>query len=249
MTFSGREQKPPLTGLLFDLDGTLLDVRMPLFLESYFPLLAGRFGAGDNLPRFRKALFGSVRMMMNNRDGSRTLSRIFLESFSPKVGMSQEEVIRVFREFHREGIDSLRPLTRAVRQAKPLLDRALELGYDIALATNPVFFREAIDVRLRWAGLKDVPFPFVSSAENMHFCKPHPEYFTEVLKGIGREPAECMMIGDNPHMDMPAGEAGLATWFVPSAERSTSPADADYAGSLEDLGAWLERPTAPTPLP
>jgi FMN phosphatase YigB (HAD superfamily) len=248
MTFPGKERKPTLKGLLFDLDGTLLDVRMSLFLESYFPLLAGRFGVGEDLPRFREALIGSVRMMMDNRDGNRILSRVFLESFSPKVGMSEERVTRIFRGFHREGIDSLRPLTRAVRQARPLLDRALELGYDIALATNPVFFREAIDARLRWAGLKGVPFPFVSSAENMHFCKPHPEYFNEVLDGIGREPAECMMIGDDPHMDMSAGEVGLATWFVPSAERSVPPAHADYAGSLEDLAVWLERPTAPTPL-
>jgi len=84
-------------------------------------------------------------------------------------------VTAVFEDFHRDGIDALRPLTGPVPEARPLLEKAASLGYDIALATNPVFVRQAIDARLRWAGLGDIPFLFVSSANNMHFNKPHTE--------------------------------------------------------------------------
>lgn len=213
---------------------------MSRFLEAYFPLLASRFGAGGDLPRFREALIDSVREMMRLGDGERLLSTVFLESFAPKVGRDAAEVTAVFEDFHRDGIDTLRDLTKPVPEARPLLERAAALGYDIALATNPVFFRPAIDARLRWAGLEDFPFRFVSSADNMHYSKPHTEYFDEVVTGIGGEPSRCLMIGDDPEMDMSARWAGIATWFVPTAGRSLYQGGSDYAGSLADLAAWLE---------
>ena len=62
----------------------------------------------------------------------------------------------------------------------------------------------------------------------------------EVLEKIGREPAQCLMIGDDPVMDMPAREAGIATWFVPTEGKSLKREGSDYSGSLADLAAWLE---------
>jgi len=249
MSPPGNDPGRALEALLFDLDGTLLQVRMSRFLESYFPLLAARFGAGGDLPRFRAALIDSVREMMHSRDGKRLLSTVFLESFAPKVDRDAAGVTAVFEEFHRDGIDALRSLTKPLPEARPLLERAAALGYDIALATNPVFFRPAIDARLRWAGLGSFPFRFVSSADNMHFSKPHAEYFAELLEKIGREPSRCLMIGDDPAMDMPAREAGLATWFVPTEGKSLEREGSDYSGSLADLAAWLEGSRGPTPRP
>jgi FMN phosphatase YigB (HAD superfamily) len=238
---SGRTFK----ALLFDLDGTLLQVRMSRFLEAYFPLLAARFGADDDLPRFRGALIDSVRDMLESRNDRKLLFQVFLDSFAPKVDRDAAGVTTVFEGFHRDGIDALRPLTRPVPEARPLLEKAASLGYEIALATNPVFVRQAIDARLNWAGLGEFPFLFVSSADNMHFCKPHSEYFEEVLENIGRKPADCLMIGDDPKMDMPAREAGIATWFVPSEGKSLAQGGSDYSGSLADLASWVEDHEAP----
>lgn len=241
---SGRRLKT----LLLDLDGTLLQVDMSLFLEAYFPLLASLFGA-DDLPRFREALISSVGEMLRSRDGAKLLSTVFLESFAPKVGRDPAGVLATLDRFHRNGIDSLRSLTKPVPAAKPLLERALALGYDLVLATNPVFFRPAIDARLRWAGLQEIPFRFVSSADNMHFCKPHREYFAEILENIGREPVECLMVGDDPEKDLPARRAGIATWLVPSEGGSPGTDRPDYKGSLSRLSSMLEDLTGPTPLP
>ena len=101
-------------------------------------------------------------------------------------------------------------------------------------------FREAIEARIRWAGLEDVPFRFVSAAENMHACKPHPEYFLEVLERIGRKSAECVMVGDDPVKDMPAARVGITTFFVPLPGERRRPAAVARAGTLEDLARWLE---------
>jgi FMN phosphatase YigB (HAD superfamily) len=227
------------TALLFDLDGTLLDIHMPAFLEAYFPLLAPRFGLGGDVGRFREILFESVRLMMHSRDGHRRLDRVFLDSFAPRVAMTEKAVLEAFGDFHREDFDGLRRLTRPLPAARPLLEGALSRGYTLALATNPVFFREAVEARLRWAGLEGVPFSLVSTAENMHFCKPHPEYFEELLRHLGKTARECVMIGNDPAKDMPASKVGITTFYVPFPGERGRAGSADHTGSLEDLAAWI----------
>jgi FMN phosphatase YigB (HAD superfamily) len=231
---------PSFSSLLFDLDGTLLDVHMPSFLDAYFPLLAPRFGAEDDIPAFKRALIESVRLMLQNRSPDRPLARIFLESFAVARGMTPGGVRAVFHDFHRLDFDRLRPLTRPFHEARPLLEKALSLGYQLAIATNPVFMKEAIESRIRWAGLDGIPFRFVSSIENMHFCKPHPEYFTELLRHLGRSPEECVMIGNDPAKDLPAHRVGITTYFLPGPQEHRRPETADHTGTLNDLSLWLD---------
>ena len=213
---------------------------MPSFLKAYFRALAPRFGMGDDVPRFREMLLSSVRLMLHAREGERTLDRLLVEDFAARSGMSEEAVLTAFDTFHREDLETLRPLTRPFAAAKPLLEKTLAAGYTLAVATNPVFLRRAVESRIRWAGLEELPFAFISTAENMRVCKPHPEYFTEVLAALGREPRECMMIGDDPVKDMPASLVGIATFFIPSPGERRHPETADYRGTLGDLSRWID---------
>jgi FMN phosphatase YigB (HAD superfamily) len=235
-----RVEEKPFSSLLFDLDGTLLDVHMPVFLEAYFPLLAPRFGAESDVPSFKKNLLDAVRLMLQNKRGDRPLDRIFLESFAAARGMTPEGVRTKFDDFHRRDFDRLRPLTRPFPEARPLLEKALSLGYELAIATNPVFMAEPIEARIRWAGLEGIPWSFVSSAGNMHFCKPHPEYYTEVLDHLGRRPEECVMIGNDPAKDLPAHRVGITTYYLPYPEEHRRPETADHTGTLKDLSLWLD---------
>jgi FMN phosphatase YigB (HAD superfamily) len=154
--------------------------------------------------------------------------------------MTPERVQAVFHDFHRRDFDSLRPLTRPFPEARPLVEKALALGYELAIATNPVFMAEAIESRIRWAGLEGIPWRFVSSAENMHSCKPHPSYFTEVLDHIDRDPEECVMIGNDPAKDLPAHRLGITTFYLPYPQEHRRPETADHTGTLKDLSRWLD---------
>ncbi len=235
-----RSEEKTFSSLLFDLDGTLLDVHMPSFLETYFPCLAPRFGAENDVPSFKKELLDAVRLMLQNKRDDRPLARIFLESFAAARGMTPESADAVFRDFHRHDFDRLRPLTRPFPEARPLLEKALSLGYELAIATNPVFMAEPIESRIRWAGLEGIPWSFISSAENMHYCKPHPEYFTEVLDHLGRKPEECVMIGNDPAKDLAAHRVGITTYYLPGPQEHRRPPTADHTGTLKDLSLWLD---------
>ena len=228
---------PP--ALLLDLDGTLLDVEMGPFLDAFFSLAAARFGGPGETRRIAQAMTDAARLMFGG-DGERTLDRIFLDSFAPAVGLAPEEVRTRLDRFHHGEFERMRRLVRPVPAARALIDRALALGIELVLATNPVFFLDAILARARWAGLADVPFRLVTGAELMRRSKPHDAYYAQVLAAIGRRPEECLMAGDDPRMDMAAKRSGIATWLVVREGQVAREAPlADRTGTLEELTIWL----------
>jgi FMN phosphatase YigB (HAD superfamily) len=232
---------PRFTTLLLDLDGTLLDVEMRGFLDAYFPLVAARFGSPGQTRRIALALGEAAREMMSARDGARTVDLVFLESFAAAVGSTPEQVRVSFSEFHREEFERMRRLVRPIPGARDFVVRALGLGCELVLATNPVFFLAPILARVRWAGLADVPFALVTGAEVMRWTKPHGGYYRQILTMTGQSAGDCLMVGDDPRMDMAARGAGIATWL---AERAGAPPReaplADHRGTLGQLGNWLQ---------
>ncbi len=226
--------------LLFDLDGTLLDVEMRSFLEAFFPLAAARFAAPGHRRLAAQAMQEAARAMMLATDGGRTLDHVFLEAFAPRVGGLPEEVRRTLAAFHREEFQRMRRLVRPIPGARALLHWARTMGYELALATNPVFFLEAIRARARWAGIERIPFALVTSAERMRWAKPHPGYYEQILVLLKRRPEQCLMVGDDPHMDMAAREVGIATWLaVREGETPRRAPLADHRGTLKELADWL----------
>ena len=235
-----RDDNGRIDTLLLDLDGTLLDIDMMAFLRRYFTLLATPFPGAGSRERFRHLMLGAVRRMMDNLDPARRLDSIFLEEIAPGLGESPEAVREKFRVCHLSDLEGLRHVTRTVPAAGKLVESALRLGYRLVLATNPVFFPEAIAARLRWAGLRESDFHFISSSENMHFCKPHREYFMEVLRRSGATAGQAVMAGNDPDKDMPAATAGLDTFLVHLHRPSDWDGGAQRRGRLEDVLAWIE---------
>ena len=54
---------------------------------------------------------------------------------------------------------------------------------------------------------------------------------------IGCAPGECLMVGDDRAMDMPAATVGMRTFYV----GSDPEAPADHRGTMTDLAALLQR--------
>jgi FMN phosphatase YigB (HAD superfamily) len=241
VTVTTTRQVPRVSTLLLDLDGTFLDVDMPAFLEVYCSHAGRRFVSPRELPRTTRAMASAMQRMFASRAGTGTLDRVFFEGFSPAVGRSPLEVRKVFSAYHGAEFEQLRRLTAPREAARPLLEKALSLGYELVIATNPVFLLEAIRARIRWAGLEGIPLALVTAAEIMRCAKPHRRYFEQVLKLLGRRADECLMVGDDPVMDLPAGELGIGTWLaIPEPEEPLVVPGADCRGTLAELAAWLE---------
>ena len=74
---------------------------------------------------------------------------------------------------------------------KYMFDLLKEKRYKVVLATNPLFPMVANHHRIRWAGFEPSEFEYISSFESNYSCKPHLEYYNEVLENINKEAENC----------------------------------------------------------
>jgi FMN phosphatase YigB (HAD superfamily) len=222
--------------VLFDLDGTLLEIDLEDFLHRYFQALDSAVGriAADGI--FLSSLSEATRAMMSIHPG-RTNETVFWSRFEQLTGVAATRWRPELDRFYAQEFPALRASARPTPGARRAIETALELGFKVAIATNPIFPRVAVDARLSWAGLEDVPVHAVTTYETMEACKPLPAYFEQTASMIGCAPSECLMVGDDRSLDLPASAVGMRTFYV----GSDAKAAADHRGSLEELPALLTR--------
>ena len=227
--------------ILFDLDGTLLDVNMDVFLKKYFQTLVSfmnNYMSGDI---FLKKLLAATEAMIQDKNAKKTNRDIFFAHFFADSDFTPQELMPVFDRFYREEFDQLSKYTEVKAGAWELIQSSQDLGFDTVIATNPVFPEIAIRKRLKWAGIDSFTYSLVTSYEHMHFCKPWIEYYEEILHKLGRKPEECLMVGNDMEDDMVAGKMGIVTFLNDDTVvcKNDNPITPDYRGSLEDVKNML----------
>lgn len=230
-----------MRAVLLDLDDTLLDNDMGCFLPPYFAALGRRmahFVAPDELV---KILLASTRVMMGNQDPTITNQQAFDADFFPCLGYPESEIHPAIHSFYEEDFPALKRYTHRRPQARSLIQTLFDQGYDVVIATNPIFPYRAVEHRLDWADVLDFPFKLVTTYENSHFCKPNPRYYQEVLDKLGCRPKEAIMVGDDFGNDIePAAQVGLHTyWITESGSEDLFPYPS-LQGTLADCLAWMQ---------
>jgi FMN phosphatase YigB (HAD superfamily) len=175
--------------------------------------------------------------MLANDDPERTLARAFFDSFRTSTGGEPPIVAETLERFYRETYPSLRTLTRPKAGATDLLQTAKARGLSVAVATNPLMIRPAIEQRLSWAGVPSDRFEYaiITDVETLHFAKPRPAYVAETLAYLGLLPSEAVMIGNEIGDDLePAAALGLPTFHVTTAPDADRP-----SGDLAAAAQWL----------
>lgn len=230
--------------LLFDLDDTLLGNDMEVFLPRYFALL-GEYARplfADSQELLRELLYGT-QAMIRNTDRSLTNRDVFWSVFAERTGLEPAETEAFFNRFYDDSFPALQSVTEQRPAATRVIDKALARGYQVAVATNPLFPARAIEHRLAWAGLpvSNYPFALITSYENMHATKPHAAYYEEILLRLNVEPETTLMIGDDWQYDIaPAAALGMPVYWI-AGERNEPP-DRDLPAGMGDLDAfdvWL----------
>lgn len=189
-----------------------------------------------------RAILDGTKAMLANDDPQRTLANVFYDSFLGTTGAAHADIAPVVSTFCARTYPQLAYLTQPKVGAAELLDAARTKGLDLAVATNPLMVRSAIELRLSWAGVPVGTFDcaLITDVETFHFAKPRLSYYAEALGRLGLLPGEAAMVGNDPTEDLaPAAALGLAVFHV-----SDTPQHGMAGGSLREAAKWLQ--TDPT---
>jgi FMN phosphatase YigB (HAD superfamily) len=232
--------------ILFDLDDTLLVNPMDTFVPAYFRALT-TFMTAELDPRLLiEQLLRATRAMDEDGHPARTNEQAFAEVFYPGLGRDRIELEPIFDRFYRDEFPNLRRLTAPVPGARDVVRWAFEGNRQVVIATNPLFPRTAILQRMEWAGLRldEMPFDLVTSYDNMHSTKARPDYYVEIAERLGRDPHECVMVGDHWRWDVVhAVSSGMAAWWIAAPGEPVPDPEVPLlgAGSLSDFLEFAKR--------
>lgn len=232
--------------LLLDLDDTLLQNSIDTFLPGYLKAW-GEFMAPEiESQRLINALLAGTRTISEQIQPNCSLRETFNSVFYPLIGMDQKE----FQPFEDQFYDRVYPTLKSLSQPMPgaveFIDLAFERGYQVAIATSPLFPLKAIEQRLEWAGLPidQYQFALIPSIEKFHFSKPHTAYFGELMAYLGWPDGSVVMVGNDIEMDiLPADKFGLPTFWItnsdnPHVENLIMP---NARGNFKNLIDWLDQ--------
>jgi FMN phosphatase YigB (HAD superfamily) len=234
---------PELTTLLFDLDGTLVDMRrrgleLALLLRGLF-----RFAPAFWPWRFRRAFWRAAERMQHHGT-ERVNYQVFLDTLAAEARVGRAALEEICRRFISDDLGAVAGrLLSPVEGARETLLYAESLGYRVVLATNPVWPLEGVRIRLAAGGLDDFAFAYITHSEVMTRCKPDPGYYREVLDRLQLSAEECLMIGNDPRKDLPAREVGIRTFLVDRPGEPPARIDdprLDGRGTFSDLRAWMK---------
>ena len=230
--------------ILFDLDGTLLPMVQDEFVKFYMPLLAKSYmSAGVSLDpkKFIGAVWAGYEAIVKN-DGSRTNREAFWSYIEPELPISTEESENIALKFYENEFNQAICTTKPTPVSNQIVKKAKSRGFEIYLATNPVFPRCATMNRIRWAGLDAEDFKVITTYETYTYCKPNPEYFRGILEEFSLDPSECLMVGNDVAEDLAIRSLGVKTYLVTDTmeNKKNLPIDTEYMGTLDELLKFIE---------
>lgn len=228
------------TTILFDLDGTLLPMDMEAFTKAYFGLLAKKAAPFGYEPKpLTDAVWKGTGAMVKN-DGSAPNCHRFWQVFGDILGEKARLLRPEFDDFYAREFNGAKASVGENPLAKKAVQGLREKGYDVILATNPIFPEVGVQTRLSWLGLSLKDFSLVTTYENSTYCKPNPAYYREILEKTGKRPQECLMVGNDCKEDLAALQAGIPVYLITDCLIGGEDADLSTAqtGTFQDFMAY-----------
>lgn len=174
-------------GILFDLDGTLLDTT-PLILETFQYTFLKHYN--------RKLTLADIQPYMGQP---------LIEAMKALGPGNEEALIQTYREYNLEKHDMLVGIFDGVFETVRRLHIA---GAILAVVTSKT--AETARRGLRLFNMEQF-FAEVVGLEETGRHKPMPDPVLYALNKIRLKPKECLMVGDSPHDIESAKSAGVAT--------------------------------------
>jgi FMN phosphatase YigB (HAD superfamily) len=230
-----------LEAILTDLDGTLLDVDMNVFIPRYLKLMQKEaVEQGIIAPEhdLGQDVLTCTARMLADVSGDTTNQDVFMGHFFllPAYQGKEEQMTKFFAHFYDQVFPAMKDYTACIPQAAELVAKLSALGKPLILATNPLFPEQAIRWRVEWAGLDPRQFLLMTAYEQMHAAKPHLQYYQEICRLYGFDPARCLMIGNDAYEDVVAGQLGMRTYLLTDHLIPTDqPLQPTWSGSMTEF--------------
>ena len=238
--------------LLLDLDDTLLINPLDQFIPAYLKSFAAFVADLVNPHLFTRQLLASTDKMISNNKINRSLQSTFSEDFYAPFQDVQDKLELRIDDFYQSQYPKLEQFTRPRPEALSLINFAINQGMTLVVATNPIFPLKAQLLRLEWANLSATNYPFslVTGYESLHFAKPNPSYYAEILAQLTWPDQPACMIGDNYTDDiLPANLLGISTFFINNPDRPAAPAvSGQSSGAFSQVENWINSPASKSKL-
>ncbi|NMP24374.1 HAD family hydrolase [Sulfobacillus harzensis] len=202
-----------LKAVLFDLDGTLLDIDGDAFLEDYMAQLARYLHPWVDADAFVQALWSAAAGALAAAHPQKTNRAALMDALGESLGVSPAELSRRIDAFSLSEAAKILPGGRPMPGSRRAVAAAQARGLKIAVATTPIYHSAVVHNRLDRAQLDDVNWDVIAT-DQFFSTKPYPAYFLEVAERLGVSPESCLMVGDNPFDDMAARTIGMATYYT-----------------------------------
>ena len=227
--------------ILFDLDGTLLPMDMDEFIRIYFGEIGKALQDLMEPDKIISYVWEGTKAMLSSKD-NKTNKQVFMEAFGQLIHGDLAVYEQRFDMFYDDGFLNIQEYVKPHPGVKDFIATLKKKGYSLVIATNPLFPRKAVLHRIEWAELNPDDFDYISCYEDNTYCKPHIEFYQEMINKVNKKPEQCMMVGNDEQEDMIASKLGIQTYLITDhmLNRNDIPKESDHQGDYKDFAKFVE---------
>jgi FMN phosphatase YigB (HAD superfamily) len=202
-----------ISHVLIDMDGTLIGQPGALFHNAFILFALFRLSKLASLGELMRAVKKTKEILLSNHAFASNQDAFF-ETLATELKVARNRVERFSQKFFDSDYPFICLFLHSDPDARRFVDLLHATGRHVTLATNAVFGRREIELRLQASDLYLHDFDLVTSWDIMKTTKPHSDFFTSTLRMIGANAESTVMIGNDPYYDLPAHKLGIHTLLV-----------------------------------
>lgn len=233
-----------ITTLLFDLDGVLVKFDSTRSKLAFIRLALAEMYKKHGLKKSYAAMTAARAAMEENSENQLTNELRAIAAFAKELNLSMEEAKPLYEQITGKIFPQLRKYFYPIDEAQSFIFWAKD-KYQCYLTTNPLWPRDMAINRLRWGNIEPGIFKDITHYSNMHFAKPHANYYQEVLEKFSLNAKDVLMIGDSFRKDAPASLLGIKTFIISDKldKKMKDCYDQNFLswGNYHDLKMYLEQ--------